>query len=452
MSAPVVLAAFYVGAIIVTAVAGYLIYRQNLSSYRVVRDFLLGVYVLIFALMLLELWRVLDGFPSGIYLYAPLSIGLGVIQAILLACAAVGLYLRPVGSSYKTFLTDLRSNRLQSGLLLLFALFSISAIAAVAILRPYTVAYVSAVGGGEVIATIFPAYYVLLIAIVLFFFLCYPTVTLLLATHRIPNKLLGGTVLSLPVGWAGVSTMYVLFEGFLWLYRVDATGLMYFFNAILFLLVTRNFRNAAVLAGLVVPARQTQSIPIKADSTVAGLKAEKLGGLAILLRVQPSSGFEEQIRVIASNLLSLGKTVFVFTSRKSRVDQAVTALPGIKLYLMTPNISYYKAGDRENEVLVSSENPAVILDALGKSVGTAAESEPVIIFDSLSDIVLSLGFKESYKFLKAALEICANKKTISIFVMLSGSHEESVENAIVGRFPIILEADSTGVRVVKSPF
>ena len=55
----------------------------------------------------------------------------------------------------------------------------------------------------------------------------------------------------LAIGWGSVSTVYVIIESYLWLYSVDTTAVLYSLNAVIFFLVTREFRNAAVLGGMV---------------------------------------------------------------------------------------------------------------------------------------------------------------------------------------------------------
>ncbi len=455
MSSPIVTEALYLGAMIVTAVAGTLVYRQHLTSYRVVRDFLVGVYVATFFLIGLELWRVSGATSQFMQVYAPLSTGLGLAGGVFLSTASVGMYLHPQGSNFRTFVSDLRKSRTHTLLVTLYSVFSISIVGYVATFRPFTVGYVTALGGGQVLALGAPAYYVVLLALMLIFFLSYPTAVLFMATRRIPHKTLSESLLSLPIGWAGVTVMYVVFESLVWVDRLDATGLMYFLNSLIFLFITQNFGHSAVLAGLVAqPAGAPTSVPAGQETTgstsLGGIPVASLTGRPVLFEADTSLGFEDRIREIASVLLGAGKSVFVFTSRGSRVHQAVSSLEGVKLYLMAANISYYKPGDSENEVLISADNPSVVLDALAKSTGASAEKGTAVIFDSLSDLVLSLGFQPTYKFMKAALEVVAEKGTISVFVMLSGTQEKNVENIIVGRFPVILKNTKSGLLSVKA--
>jgi hypothetical protein len=121
------------------------------------------------------------------------------------------------------------------------------------------------------------------------------------------------------------------------------------------------------------------------------------------------------------------------------------------LYLLTPSVSSYHAGERPNEVLLSSNNTSIMLDALSKTFAATLEQGTAVIFDSLSDLVVSLGFEESYRFLKAAIEMGGDKRVILVFLMLSGVHELKVENIVRSLFSIELLQDEAGLKVVKGP-
>ncbi len=442
--------ALYVLALAVTSASGYLLYRQALSTYRVLRVFLVGVYVLAGILITLELWRTVAGNAQSMEFYAAASITLGVFQALLLAAAAVGTYIRPMGSDYRGFLRDLGERRTHAVLLLLFALLSLVAILFVVLFKPYTIEQAFTIVGGEVWAIRIPASYVSLLVVLLFFFLCYPTLLIYRAARGIPNPRLGGSLLSLPIGWAAVIVIYLIFESLLWFFGIDATAVMYLLNAVLFSLVTRRFSKAAVLAGLVVPAAPQRSVEHRA-TTIVGIRASEFSGRPILFLVDPSSPFESAVKDIASDLVSQGRSVFVFTSRGSRIGGALSSMEGVKLYLFTTNVSYYQPGERPNEVLLAATNISVALDAIGKTLGTVTEHGLFILFDSLSDLILSSGFAETYRFLKTTLEMASAKSVISVFIILSGAHEHAIENIIRSRFSVEIVQDEGILRVSKAP-
>src|SRR2546428_4631456 len=103
------------------------------------RSFLIVVYALVTILILLELLRVVGGTREFMIVYAPLSVALGLLQAISLAGAAVGMYIRPIGSNYRTFLRDLQANPTHAVLLSIFTFLSISTIVYVVAFKPYTI-------------------------------------------------------------------------------------------------------------------------------------------------------------------------------------------------------------------------------------------------------------------------------------------------------------------------
>jgi hypothetical protein len=186
-------------------------------------------------------------------------------------------------------------------------------------------------------------------------------------------------------------------------------------------------------------------------TTVVGRRAAEFAGKPILLVAQASFGFESAVNSLVLDFLALGRTVIVFTSRGSPVNRALASHDDVKLYLLTPSVSSYHAGERPNEVLLSSNNTSIMLDALSKTFAATLEQGTAVIFDSLSDLVVSLGFEESYRFLKAAIEMGSDKRVILVFLMLSGVHELKVENIVRSLFSIELLQDEAGLKVVKGP-
>src|SRR5580698_5033506 len=87
-------------ALLIVLVSAFYTYRQRLTSYQLTRDFFFLIYVVVVGLMLSDLVRILTDDPTFLSVYPLFSFGFGFVEAILLLTAAVGVYLRPNGSSY----------------------------------------------------------------------------------------------------------------------------------------------------------------------------------------------------------------------------------------------------------------------------------------------------------------------------------------------------------------
>ncbi len=442
--------ALYILALAVTSASGYLLYRQSLSTYRMLRDFLVGVSVLVGILITLELWRTVAGNVGSMEFYAAASITLGMIQAMLLAVVAVGTYIQPTGSDYRSLLRESpgASNARCPPLALCTSFASgDTACSSLQALHNRTSVYHSrrrSLGDKDPSKLCLPA------GRSPFLFPLLSNAPSLSSgqTNTQPNA--GGQSSESADGWAAVIVIYLIFESLLWFFGIDATAVMYLLNAVLFSLVTRRFSKAAVLAGLVVPAAPQRSVQHRAK-TIVGIRASEFSGRPILFLVDPSSPFESAVKDIASDLVSQGRNVFVFTSRGSRIGGALSSMEGVKLYLFTTNVSYYQPGERPNEVLLAATNISVALDAIGKTLGTVTEHGLFILFDSLSDLILSSGFDETYRFLKTTLEMASDKSVISVFIILSGAHEHAIENIIRSRFSVEIVQDEGVLRVSKAP-
>jgi hypothetical protein len=407
----------------------------------------LGVYALIVLLILLDFARVEFGSPIVMSVYPGLSLALGFAQAVLLLSAAVGMYLRPMGSNLLNFVTDVAKSRIHA--MLTFAFISLECVVGVyfVLFKPYTIVEASTVFGTSDLAMRVSSGSVLLLLVLLVFFLGYPTFLLVKSAQRVQNPVARQGLVVLPIGWALVSILYVVVEVYLWSYGVDFMAPLYLTNAIVFFATTRTFRRSAVIAGFVFGAQ-----PSAVGKPMGQLPKEIpfVIGKTSLLEVDPSLPFERTLREILSQLMSLGAATFVFTPNGSRLHNSLSDLEDVRLFTESGDVSYIKPSDRPNEVIVPANDTGVVLDSIEKILVAQDASKVVIVFDSLSDFILSIGFTGCYNFLKRTLETLGEKGATSIFLIVSGAHEPSTTNLIRLLFANQFVLDVTGLRIVKS--
>jgi hypothetical protein len=126
----------YAVALGITFLSGFYTFRQRLTAYQLIRDFLVLVYGVVVVLMVVDLARVLSGSDALLSVYPLLSFGLSFVEAILLLSAAVGAYLRPNGSTYRLLLKDARSHPAHLLMFLLFIGGTVAAEVYLALFRP----------------------------------------------------------------------------------------------------------------------------------------------------------------------------------------------------------------------------------------------------------------------------------------------------------------------------
>ncbi len=241
----------YLFALGITFTSGYLVFRQRLTAFQIVRQFVLGIYVLIVILMTLDFARITIGGSTLMAIYPALSTSVGLAQALLLLACAIAVYLGPMNSSFKIFPSILKKAWKHALMFTMFLAIAVIAVLYIVLGKGPDIVTAVDIAGRSIPAMGVTPGSIYLILVLLGFFLGYPVVLLLLAVRRIQIPLFRRSLMVLPVGWASVTTLYVIVESYLWIYSVDATAALYAVNAVIFFLVTREFRGAAVLGGMV---------------------------------------------------------------------------------------------------------------------------------------------------------------------------------------------------------
>jgi len=154
----------------------------------------------------------------------------------------------------------------------------------------------------------------------------------------------------------------------------------------------------------------------------------------------------------ARQSVSNNQTVYVFTAKGSPVYSALHNLNGVRFYILSSKVTYPKPEEGEpSQILVPANDQAVILDVLDKTVSAADSPAQVsVVFDSISDMILSASFEATYKFVKQVNEVTGNGKTTALFLMTFGAHEEKVVSFIRSLFPTQLIDDNAGLRMTRS--
>jgi archaellum biogenesis ATPase FlaH len=177
-----------------------------------------------------------------------------------------------------------------------------------------------------------------------------------------------------------------------------------------------------------------------------------LQGRTLLLEDDPSVPYEQVVTDFARQSISNNQTVYVFTAKGSPIYTALHKMNGVRFYILSSKVAYPKPEENEpSQILVPANDQAVILDLLDKTINTAeSPSQVAIVFDSISDMILSASFESTYKFVKQVNEVTGNGKTTALFLMTLGAHEEKVVSFIRSLFPTQLVDDNAGLKMTRS--
>jgi len=180
------------------------------------------------------------------------------------------------------------------------------------------------------------------------------------------------------------------------------------------------------------------------------IDALRFAGRSVLLEVDPAIRYEAILKEFARRFKSSNSFVFAFTWKGGPIYAALTSLEGVQIFSMTSQATYPTPTKDGTEVSVPHDDQAVLLDLTANTLRSHASEKPLMIFDSISDIIVSLGFEKSYNFLKAQKEILAREpNATAIFVAKRNAQDERVMSLIRGLFTFHLTYDSYGLTVTR---
>lgn len=123
----------------------------------------------------------------------------------------------------------------------------------------------------------------------------------------------------------------------------------------------------------------------------------------------------------------------------------------IQFIFLTPRVSVPTAGGSENEILLPANNTSLLLDALDKTAKAHPHGNTSIVFDSLSALMLSVGFEKAYMFTRYALEMLASERATALFLLNPSAHDPKVASVLRGLFSTQVTYGNKGLRVIKLP-
>lgn len=188
---------------------------------------------------------------------------------------------------------------------------------------------------------------------------------------------------------------------------------------------------------------------LDAFSRSLGLKHGELMGQKILFEFTPTSNYEEVVEDFMLECQANGEEVIVFTWKGSSIHSALANRRELKFFYLTPKVSVPKPGASENEIFLPINNTSLLLDTMNEVVRTYSGNNISIIFDSLSALILTLGFDKTYEFLRYAMEVLASKNVTALFLFNPDAHEPKVASSLRTLFRDQVSYGKDGVQVIK---
>jgi len=449
--------------LLITATSAVYVYRQKTSEYPQVRNLLVMVHVFYMGVVSLEFARTFVPAPAPpdnlplvtkvfLSIYTISNTTFVLADVFLLTLVAVAIFYRPTGIRIVDILREVGKHQLGATMLITYTAY-------IAIAEGYILLVPSAFGsqilptiaGSTEVATQFDTLYLDMLLGILLVSIVYPTTLLIAARRRTTDSQVRRAFAILPIAWVGIGIDLLVFNGYLLNQGIDASSLGYLFAAAAFSATAATFRRATLLSDFFQTGVAPQVVaPLTTTfSGRMGKKTEDITGKEYLMEVDPSSKFEEGVRDYAAELGSRQHVLFAFTASGSPVYNSLLGLGNVRFFTMTRKVSYPKPGERPDEVLVPAADQSVLLNVLDKAITSNPGREIGVVFDSVSDLILTSGLEMTYKFLKQANEMLSSGKVTSIFLLTSGAHSAKEVNVVKSLFSNILSFSEAQLTIQK---
>lgn len=438
-------------AILMLLFAIFYIHRQQESRYPYVKVLLVGAYALFQGVLIFDLLRNFIASDVFMELHARASSSFILGDVVLLTLVAHAVYFRPPSGQQRKMSSVILGRFPHNIILLGFFAF-------IAYCELYLIFSPNAFIIGEtpnlfgVIAplktTVFSSTWLVYALSILVFFLVYSSSLFVSIARKTTDDSARRGLYTVPAGWIVIGGTLIFFNGYLVRQGIDAIMFGYAIVAVAFAVTASAFRTRSVVAGFFEPVKQIMD-NVNPFSARAGIIPTSPAKGHFLFEIDPDTGYEQVIKDFAIEQVTNGNLVFVFSSKGSPIYASLASMMGVRLYTFSQTVSYAKPGDSAFEILVPQNDPAVLLDIIEKTISSTQNHKMAILFDSVSDMILSCGIEESYKFLKRVGEILMNPSIATLFLLLPKAHDERAITLVRSLFLNQLCSSKSGLTVVK---
>lgn len=219
---------------------------------------------------------------------------------------------------------------------------------------------------------------------------------------------------------------------------VSIPGITVSISAIFYLIMALVFKETEIL-----------KLYFEDFSKSLGLTHQQVKEQHILLEFNPRSDYQKAVGDFLDEAAANAEPTAVFTHAPSTIHSIFSNRSDLLFFLMTLRVSA-PTKKSETEFLVP-ENASLLLDTLNKTLKANLGSSLNVVFDNLSNLILSIGFDKTYNFLRLALDMLASMNATAVFLINPTAHELKMVSSIRSLFGWQLSYRKKGIQVVKLP-
>lgn len=202
------------------------------------------------------------------------------------------------------------------------------------------------------------------------------------------------------------------------------------------------------LGQFIYPTKPSVPSALGVFSRNLGLDHQQMIGRKVLFEFDPASNYERAITDFVAEAVTNTEQIMVFTRKGSAVHSNLQENKNAKFFYLTQQLSVPKEIS-ENELLLPSADTSLLLGIIDKILKVYPYKVINMVFDNLSDIVLSVGFDKAYNFIKYALEILASPNVTVLFLLNKNAHDLQILSNIRSLFSEQISYGKNGIQIIK---
>lgn len=440
--------------IVFTVLAVFTFYRQKTSYFQAVRRHFFAFFVCVMALSFFELPFLFIHSAEAVKLELKIVVSGLALMGLIMGSAATIFKYYPKAESLKDFVSlPLKKPHLPT---VIYNSIMVAMGILVWIVPARGVQLRHPLSGGDSYGVRYDDWVLFFLVLVLIAVILYPILTFWLTSGKAKDKKARNSMRILCVSFLFYGVFQLLFRtsrfSELDLSEFSAIPAIFVVASALYVFREPTFLSR-FLESVAVTPKPGVTMPIgtknKFSRSLGLERHSQLAGTKILYEFDAATNYEASVADFVNESLANNELTLVFTRIKSSLDSTLAEGKAVRFFYLSPKVSVPEPGASENEMLLPAKNTALMLQTFDEVLKANHQTKISIVFDSLSDLLLSIGFERTYDFLRQAIEMLTTPKVTALILLNPAAHDPKTTSSIRTLFNNIIAYGKRGLKLIK---
>lgn len=439
------------GAISIGSISCYIVASRKTTAFSAVRRVFIVAFLAGIFRISLEGLKLIPNFGEYSFAYVVFTNILEQIFVIMSATTAAGIYLESKEVGVRGLLRKISTNKGLSFSIYLITGYSATVSGFILLEKPYILEQAKNLWGYPLLTVFYPKSFLTIISPNVFVLIVGVSYLLFASALRTKNKELRKNLLYLGFSDLLVGLGFLVLTTYQNFALIESEFTMYFFLSVLFSTSAVSFNRASLYSGLLLDTTTAKEPANFEFSRQINLDHQSMVGRQFLLEVDANAGYERDVVSFCKESLAGGMTVIVVTARSSVLYRTLSSNQDIRFFLFSGRVSRPTAIEgEEGKMLIPQDSLMEVIELLDRLwAHSGSNGKLALVFDNLSDRVISIGLERTYKSLKEMFTILGDRSVTTLFLLHSGTLDQRALHILRSLFGTILESKGDGIEVIK---